>query len=176
LDVRQDVCGETKANCEVVRAQLVEAFTSAACVSLAEMAGADLSVTPTMLEALSSDISVSVELKSEMEESFVLRFPHSTAAALAGRILAGAVHDINEDLIRDCMGEIANVIAGQAKAIMAGTPSQFTFALPRVAQEAIIEATPGQNRVCQTVSFHSDLGMFALQVFFRRERAPLQSP
>jgi hypothetical protein len=62
------------------------------------------------------------------------------------------------------MGEIANVVAGQAKALLASTPYEFTFSLPRVAVGASSEFDPGLGFNCRNVIAGSELGKFALQL------------
>jgi CheY-specific phosphatase CheX len=63
------------------------------------------------------------------------------------------------------MGEVGNVVAGQAKTIMGATPFDFTFSLPRVVSgtEADVQPRPGQKGF--GVAFSSDAGDFALQLF-----------
>src|SRR5262245_31208475 len=99
------------------------------------MAGTEVAVRETYRTRLDSpwgDISAVLEIKSATGGMFVLSFPERTAAAIAERILADARTAVTDSLIRDCVGEIANVIAGQAKTLLAGTTHQLTFSLPRV--------------------------------------------
>ena len=69
----------------------------------------------------------------------VLSFPAQTAAALAGRVLAEVAQAPDDDLVRDCMGELANVIAGQAKTLLAETPYQLLLATPSILSGAGLE-------------------------------------
>jgi chemotaxis protein CheX len=74
---------------------------------------------------------------------------------------------VDENLIRDCAGEIANVVAGQAKAMLAGGPYRFTFALPQVIADAK-EWQHQQGLDCLVVAFKSDQGEFALLLYLKR--------
>jgi CheY-specific phosphatase CheX len=65
--------------------------------------------------------TVVLGIKPATEGLLVLSFPDRTAAAITERVLADAKEEIDETLVRDCVGEIANVIAGQAKTLLAGT-------------------------------------------------------
>ena len=89
--------------------------------------------------------------------AMVLGFPEQTASALAGRILSGVTAVIDGQLIRDCVGEIANVIVGQAKAMLAGTSYHFAFSVPNVtaACDGPCLAGPGLSghRVQQQLEF-----------------------
>jgi chemotaxis protein CheX len=113
------------------------------------------------------DVAAVIELLSVTEGFLVLGFPQRTAAALAGRILAGTTEEVGEELVRDCVGEIANVVAGQAKAILADTPHRFTFSLPKIVVGAG-EILPQQGPDCLVVDFGSYQGEFALQLFLKQ--------
>jgi len=68
----------------------------------------------------SENICADLRFTSGIEGSLVLIFPQRTAEALADRMLAGVSIDVGDQLIRDCAGEIGNVVAGQAKALLSG--------------------------------------------------------
>jgi CheY-specific phosphatase CheX len=101
---------------------------------------------------------------SRGEGALVLSFPQTTAAALARRILAGVTTEVDESLIRDCVGEIASVVTGQAKALIAERPFRFGFSLPQVVVNAE-EFQPQQGSDSLVVEFNCDQGEFALQLF-----------
>jgi chemotaxis protein CheX len=153
------------------RDDLLGSFIEAARAALGEMAGTEVTVGGACQQApekAPGDLVVTVGLTSAAEDCLVLRFPGRTAAALAGRILAGVAEAVDADLVRDCVGEIANVVAGQAKAMLAGTPYRFTFSLPRVlgASDQGLPAPRGQD--CLAVAFTSELGEFTMQLFLKR--------
>jgi CheY-specific phosphatase CheX len=62
------------------------------------------------------------------------------------------------------MGEITNVIAGQAKAMLHGTPHRFAFSTPRLLSGG--DPVPGAvaGREFLVVVFASDAGDFTLQL------------
>ena len=99
------------------------------------------------------------------EGSLVLSFPAQTAEGLARRILAGAVDHVDRDLIRDCMGELGNVIAGQTKTLLVGSPYHFVFSTPTVVAGAHHEVRTKNALSCLVIVWSSDLGEFALQLF-----------
>jgi chemotaxis protein CheX len=168
-----------------IRDELLEPFITAVCTALGEMAGTEVVVRAVYQKPLplppsslspdgergtgqEGDVSAVVELRSATGGSLVLRFPERMAAALAGRILAEVREQADADLIRDCVGEIANVVAGQAKALLAGTSHRFAFSLPKVVagQAPDLQPEPGQD--CLVVNFSSELGDFAMQLFLTR--------
>jgi CheY-specific phosphatase CheX len=99
--------------------------------------------------------------------SLLLCCPEPTAAVLARRYLAEYVGEPDAALVRDCVGEIANVIAGQAKGILSGTPDRFSFSPPRDVSEDPSEPQPPRAD-CLTLAFQSDVGPFSLQVRFHQ--------
>jgi CheY-specific phosphatase CheX len=154
-----------------IRDELVEPFIQATTVALGEMAGIEVAVQSVSRAAgskPSGDICAVVQLQSTIESVVVLCFPQATAAALARRVLDEVATEPDENLIRDCMGEVANVISGQAKAMLAGTPYQLTFAVPEVMNADVLTSrAPGLS--CVVATFRSELGDFALELFLKTE-------
>jgi chemotaxis protein CheX len=153
-----------------VQEQLLDPFIAATRAALSEMTAADVMTRGTWLCPANpefGDISVVLRLTSAREEFLVLSFPERTAAELARRMLTGVSTDLDGQLIRDCLAEIGNVVAGQAKALLGGTPYQFSFSLPRIALGADCLALP-QNCDCHAIAFSGEVGEFAVQVFLKR--------
>jgi len=150
-----------------IRLHLVEPFIAAATTALSEMAGAEAIVRNVRQQTNPpelNDITAVVEITATTTHGFlVLSFPKPTAAALAARILAGTAQKPDDNLIRDCVGEMTNVIAGQAKAMLAGGLYQFTFSIPKVLAGPS-DFQPPQCPNCLVISFRSDQGEFALQL------------
>ena len=135
--------------------------------ALGEMAGIEIHVRATAQEtpqAAQGCIAAVLRLESATVEFIVLSFPERTAAALTARILAEVGAPVDAVLIRDCVGEIANVAAGQAKALLADTPHRFAFLVPEVVAD---EPQPRQGSGCVAIAFTSDHGDFLLQLFLK---------
>jgi chemotaxis protein CheX len=149
----------------------LEPFIAAVCQALGEMASTQVVVRALYQRTLDNplgDLSAVLALRSANVEALVLSFPERTAAALCRRILAEANQEVDESLIRDCAGEIANVVAGQAEAMLAETPYPFAFSVPQVLAGSSPELQPKQDRDCVVVAFSSDLGEFAMQLYLKR--------
>jgi chemotaxis protein CheX len=148
--------------------ELVEAFAESVPPALREMAGVEAVVgesRPAARGDALGDLSATVRLTAADGESrLVLCFPERTAAELARRILAGTTDAVTPDLIADCMGEVANVVAGQAKALLFGTASHFTLSTP-VVRTGLTDAVDGG----WVIRFGSDAGEFALHLCPPRE-------
>jgi CheY-specific phosphatase CheX len=66
-------------------------------------------------------------------------------------------------MVADCMGEIANIIAGQAKALLHGTPNHFVFSTPTVTlgeQKMVFK----DKMTSLVIAFECEQGPFALQL------------
>ncbi len=161
--------GPFRAVAGAVRDPLLESFISAADMTLREWATTDVVVRAVYQHGRHQtfgEVAAVIPLLSAPEESLVLSCPEPTAATLAGRILARPVEELDDALIRDCLGEIANVVAGHAKALLAETPYRFTLSTPRSLGRAETGSTPARD--CLIAAFGSDAGDFALQLFLKQ--------
>jgi chemotaxis protein CheX len=168
LDILE--CPDAQPVTPEVREELVEPFISAASMTLTELAQTELvvrSVYRTANPRTLGDISAVLGLGAG-DGVLVLSLPAKTAAALAGRVLSDVTSTPEDDLVRDCMGELANVIAGQAKTLLAETPYQLLLATPSVLTGAGLEfgSRPGADGL--VVVFGCEAGDFALQICLKR--------
>jgi CheY-specific phosphatase CheX len=149
------------------REEILEPFISGVSVALGEMADAAIVVKTIGQKATSVEtdcLTAIIKLNASREGTLVLIVPASTAAALASRVLAsvGTVPDVT--LIRDCIGEVANVIAGQAKALLAGTPHAFTFSVPMVISGAEFASRPRPIGDCYDVALSCEFGSLLMRL------------
>jgi chemotaxis protein CheX len=154
-----------------VREQLIEPLIAATCSVMSEMAGAELAIQSVQKKSSHQplgDIAAVFELRSPPEGRLVLSFPKPTAEGLAAQIFRSANVQTDENLVRDCMGEIANVIAGQAKALLARMPHHLAFVMPQDVV-AVKEFRPPQGVECLVISFNCEHGELALQLYMRLE-------
>jgi chemotaxis protein CheX len=153
---------------ENVRNDLLEPFIAGTTVTLREMAGSE-ALAQTLYQSSGpvslGDVNASLELTGASKSILVLSFQKSTAHALARRLLAGAGTTVDEELVADCIAELANVIAGQAKTLLVGTPFHFTLGTPTVLRGVPDESPARGRQRCLVVDFTSDLGEFALQLW-----------
>jgi chemotaxis protein CheX len=151
-----------------IREKLLDPFIAATGAALGEMASAEVVVRAVSRgpgRHPSENICAELRFTSGIEGSLVLIFPQDTAEALAKRILVGVSSEVDPQLIRDCVGEIGNVVAGQAKALLAATPYHFTFSLPKVVYVEDFQAPPVP--VCLVADFNCNSGEFALELFLK---------
>lgn len=139
--------------------ELIEAFTAAVPFALRELAGVEAVARDAGPAAgrAPADLGATIRLATgggQWRMTFCL--PAAAAGELARRILAGAT-ELTPGLVRDCTGEVANVIAGQAKALLVGSPAHFTLSTPEVRSGDPADGTGGW-----VIRFDSDAGEFAV--------------
>ncbi len=143
--------------------ELTDAFAAAVPFALREMAGVEAAprAAESAADSPAADISAIINLSAVSAEwRLLMVFPGPTAAALARRVLAGAAVELTPEMVRDCMGEVANVVAGQAKSLLAGGPFHFTLSTPTV-----LTGGPQPAGVGRVLVFDSDAGEFAVWVY-----------
>jgi CheY-specific phosphatase CheX len=72
------------------------------------------------------------------------------------------VPELDEDMVRDCLGEVVNVVAGHAKALLLNTRYHFTLSTPTLLAGG---APVRHGASCLVVAFGSDVGPFVLQLW-----------
>lgn len=139
---------------------LLAAFTEAVSITLREMAG--LEAVPrgvvTSTAEKPTGVCACLQLISPGDGDFAIDFPVSLARELTRRIFADSGAKADDSLLADCIGEVANVIAGQAKTLTVGTPQHFLFSTPILVPEAL----PHSQALRSIVTFASEIGEFTL--------------
>jgi CheY-specific phosphatase CheX len=141
-------------------AEVIEAFSSATVTALHEL---------TQFEALPGSqlphaemagpcVVAVMQLLRSAPGSLALVLSVDTAEQLTARYLPVGTA-ITEELVNDVAGEFANVIAGQAKTFLKGTPYHFLLSLPVVTRTAIATHLPGM-----AVAFEFEAGKLQLHI------------
>jgi chemotaxis protein CheX len=144
---------------------LIESFATAVSMTFSEMAGVEAVVHGkgwTIGTEGLADLSVSLRLSAGSGGWLALSFPARTALDVTLRILKEVGCEVDESIIQDCVCELTNVTAGQAKTLLFGTPYQFTFSTPNVLPIISAELEPRRF----VIRFDSEVGEFALHLCF----------
>src|SRR5262245_18217579 len=143
---------------------MVEAFSSAVPFALREMAGVEAFVRDARpatnmdgIEGLSAVIRLTA---AAGVGRLILNIPEATAKELARHVLTETPDGVSAELIRDCVGELANVVAGQAKALLVGRPGHFRLSTPTIRVDGPTDVSGGW-----LIRFDSDVGPFAVHLF-----------
>lgn len=86
--------------------------------------------------------------------------------SLARRVMVGEVAVIDGNLADDCLGEIANVIAGQGKVLLSGTDRHYVFGTPLIVSGPERASHFDLYRDWLALAFQSDLGEIVVRVAF----------
>lgn len=153
---------------DAIQVQFLDPLAEATTVAFREVAATDVfldTVCHTARPIHFGERSAMIELSFPSGTGVLVLSTTATAAAtLAGRVLAGQDLDVDAFLIDDCLGEIANVIAGQGKAMLAETDRHYVFGTPRVASGLACGVFLGGRSGWFVLSFQCDLGLIFLQV------------
>lgn len=93
-----------------------------------------------------------------------LRFPVETALQLAGKFLGGNYQDVNNEVI-DAISELANMVAGSAKAKFDLDPAP-QLGLPSVIEGKAYKVRYPAKAAWLEVPFTSEAGSFVMEVTF----------
>ncbi len=150
---------------------LVAPFSTAVAVTFQEWAGTEMaqqSVRRATLPETVGEMAAVIAFESGLSGFLALHTSRATATALAQRTFAEVGEDPEAPLVCDWLGEAANIVAGQAKALLAGTPYHFTFSPPRVGVAPGLDLPARQGGEVLAFVFGSDVGDVTLQVCLDR--------
>jgi len=107
------------------------------------------------------DIIGVIGLSGTAKGSVVLRFPLETALAVVGKMVNERFKGVDSSII-DGVGELVNIIAGNAKSRLKG--HSISLSLPTVVRGDLCHLSNLQNIVWLALPFSSSLGDFSLAV------------
>jgi chemotaxis protein CheX len=119
----------------------------------------------TVKEETSEDIirTAIIGLSGTVRGAVALTFPSATAEKVVIKLVQ-AKPPLKDDEINDALGEVANMIAGSAKAKLEG--QTVSISLPTVVRGQKYALIHPKDSVTIAVPFESDLGKFSLNVTF----------
>ena len=115
-----------------------------------------------------SDIVALIGVSGPARGTVALSFPVSTALAIVGRMVGENVR-IVDDMVKDGVAELVNIVAGTAKGKLnnSGTTA-IDLSLPTVVRGSNYKVEHPTRTAWLEVPFQSDLGPFSLRVTFER--------
>jgi CheY-specific phosphatase CheX len=136
------------------RTEIAEAAAAAVQTAFEEMC--QTPVVPGPVAESTNEIVAVIALKRTPPGKLCLAFPAAVLETLARRYLPE--EPPSEELFRDAAGEFANVVAGQLKTCLKGTPFHFDLSTPTVGDATGPFIEPIQ------LGFECDAGTFRLDV------------
>jgi chemotaxis protein CheX len=153
------------------QAQVLGPFIEATRVTLQEMAGIPAEIACVyqrprhrMFGDFSAVIGLTTGAEGAVIFSLIFSFEEPTARELGRRILQGVDEQPSDEMIRDCIGEIANVVAGQARGLLFNTDYQFHMSTPTVVCGSGHEIRQRPGVPCVVAVLKTPIGQFALQL------------
>lgn len=110
------------------------------------------------------DVSGVMGLSGQASGSVVISMPGRLACMLVGKMLGEEPQATVTDTVRDGIGELINMIAGHAKAALAGSEYHFLLSLPVVITGQGHEIAHRTGSPCIVVVFSTGQDEFAIQV------------
>lgn len=147
--------------------EVVNAFTAAAITALQELIQVEAFADPDPQNPLAACagtlVAASLTLMRNVPGTMSLLMTEDTASRLAACYLPDGTA-LNREMVDDVAGEFANVIAGQAKTVLKGTPHHYTISTP-VVTRAVSANQPSTAAVeGLAASLQSELGRILLLV------------
>jgi chemotaxis protein CheX len=155
---------------------LLKPFVAAAQLAFEQLAGLSLEVRDTYQQpdcCTSGDVSAVIgltapdltppdfskpDLSGANHGALVLTLREAVANAAARRVLADLDDNPDEELVSDCVGELANIIAGQARGMLADSPFEFAFGTPKLVTGVGHEVPCQPKTPCVVLDFNSEVG------------------
>jgi chemotaxis protein CheX len=143
---------------------MIEAFVAATTTAFQELANTEIVAREPFAvdRLLPQDVNATVVLRHDPPGRLILSFPVPVLEALVRRYLNGDV-SLTSELLDDAAGEFANVIAGQAKTILKGTPEHYWLSTP-VVSRTLVSSVDVKDTNMAILYFDCDAGTFVLQV------------
>jgi chemotaxis protein CheX len=147
--------------------KLINPFINATLDLMTTMAGLQVKRRDLFLKKnyrLFGDISGIMNFSGKIEGSVVVSFNEDLAQEIVGRILGLAPETITSDELKDGVGEIINIISGNAKANLSTTEFGHEISLPTVVTGPGHEIRHPRHAPCIVIIFEADNRPFAVQV------------
>lgn len=126
---------------------------------LSTMVGISCEVSDSKFGLPNDAISGTIFFHGECNGQVTLSFPKPTAKKIVAEMLGMDEAEMDDETLRDGVGEMANIVAGNVKAALSGTPYRFLLSLPEIHSGAV--SLPAEAEKVENV-LRCDLGDFSL--------------
>jgi chemotaxis protein CheX len=139
-----------------VVAKLVNPFISAAVEVLSTMAGMKAEKREIYLKKnyrLLGDVSGIMTIGGSIEGTVVVSLGEELARSIVGKIISVPPKQVTQDEVRDGIGELVNIVSGNARAALAQSEYEHKIELPTVATGMDKEMAHPRNAPCIVILF-----------------------
>ncbi len=150
--------------------ELLQPFVAATIEAMETMAGIETSLASLGRKhdyRMPGDISGLIDLFGGTERLMAVSFPMETARGMAAKVLGEIVDEPGLEMIFDCVGELASIVAGQVKGRFVHTDFEFDISIPSIVFGKSHEIHYRSELPSYTMEFESDVGAFVLQLCIR---------
>ena len=112
-------------------------------------------------------VSGIIGLGGEATGAVVLNFPEAVAIAAVSRFVGEEASTITSNVV-DGVGELTNIIAGDAKNRLLQKGYKFEIGLPKMVTGRNYITAQNKSVPCIVISFTSDLGRFCIEVSLKK--------
>jgi chemotaxis protein CheX len=112
-------------------------------------------------------VSGIIGLGGEATGAVVLNFPEAAAIRIVAKFIGEDVETINSSVV-DGVGELTNIIAGDAKNRLIQKGYKFEIGLPKMVTGRSYITAQSKSVPCIVVSFNSDVGKFCVEVSLKK--------
>ncbi len=112
-------------------------------------------------------VSGIIGLGGEATGAVVLNFPEPAAVKIVSKFVGEECDGINSSVV-DGVGELANIIAGDAKNRLIQKGYKFEIGLPKIVTGRNYITAQSKSVPCIVVSFTSEVGRFCLEVSLKK--------
>jgi chemotaxis protein CheX len=108
-----------------------------------------------------------IGLGGEASGSVVLNFPAEVAMSAVGSFVGEAYDNISAEVV-DGVGELTNIIAGDAKNRLGQKGYSFDIGLPKIVVGRNYVTAQSRSLPCIVISFTSSIGNFTIEVSLKK--------
>jgi chemotaxis protein CheX len=112
-------------------------------------------------------VSGIIGLGGEATGAVVLNFPEAAAIRVVGKFVGEEFTSITSGVV-DGVGELTNIIAGDAKNRLVQKGYKFEIGLPKIVTGRSYITAQNKSVPCLVVSFASEIGKFCLEVSLKK--------
>ena len=112
-------------------------------------------------------VSGIIGLAGEAQGAVVLSFPEDTARKVISKLVGEDFDSINAAVV-DGVGELTNIVAGDAKNRLVQKGYKFDLGLPRIVSGRSHIAAQSRGVQCLVITFKSECGPFSLEVSLKK--------
>jgi chemotaxis protein CheX len=144
---------------------IFEPFAEGTRQMLSMMLGVDGTLADDASELPRTYVSGVINLAGTASGQAALCFPEGSARRVVATMLAMDESEVDEDTLRDGVGEMVNIVAGQAKSALAHTDYHFDLGLPTIVlgHDHTLAMFRGLKTHARRVD--TELGSFSLMVW-----------